>query len=63
MPKKGADFMKNKICDILIIGAGPAGLTAAIYDCTCGGMQIVTAAGEGAIVAMRASAYVRRKQR
>ncbi|HLN89461.1 MAG TPA: FAD-dependent oxidoreductase [Candidatus Binatia bacterium] len=29
-------------------------------DCTCGGMQVVTAAGEGAMAAMRASAYVRR---
>ena len=31
-------------------------------DCTCGGMQVVTAAGEGAMAAMRASAYVRRKR-
>jgi thioredoxin reductase (NADPH) len=30
-------------------------------DCTCGGMQVVTAAGEGAMAAMKASAYVRRK--
>ena len=29
-------------------------------DCTCGGMQVVTAAGEGAMAAMRASAYVRK---
>lgn len=29
-------------------------------DCTCGGMQVVTAAGEGALAAMRASGYVRR---
>ena len=29
-------------------------------DCTCGGMQAITAAGEGAMAAMRASAYVRR---
>lgn len=29
-------------------------------DCTCGGMQVVTAAGEGAVAAMRASAYVRK---
>jgi thioredoxin reductase (NADPH) len=28
-------------------------------DCTCGGMQVVTAAGEGAVAAMRASKYVR----
>ena len=28
-------------------------------DCTCGGMQVVTAAGEGAMAGMRASAYVR----
>jgi thioredoxin reductase (NADPH) len=28
-------------------------------DCTCGGMQVVTAAGEGAMAAMKASAYVR----
>ena len=26
-------------------------------DCTCGGMQVVTAAGEGAMAAMRASAH------
>ncbi len=31
-------------------------------DCTCGGMQIVTAAGEGAMAAMRASGFVRRKE-
>jgi len=30
-------------------------------DCTCGGMQVVTAAGEGAMAAMRASAYIRKK--
>lgn len=29
-------------------------------DCTCGGMQVVTAAGEGAMAAMKASAYIRR---
>jgi thioredoxin reductase (NADPH) len=29
-------------------------------DCTCGGMQVVTAAGEGAMAAMCASAYVRK---
>lgn len=29
-------------------------------DCTCGGMQVVTAAGEGAMAAMRASAYIRK---
>lgn len=29
-------------------------------DCTCGGMQIVTAAGEGAVAGMRAAAVVRR---
>jgi len=29
-------------------------------DCTCGGMQVSTAAGEGALAAMRASAYIRR---
>ncbi len=32
-------------------------------DCTCGGMQVVTAAGEGAMAAMRASAYVRRGEK
>ncbi|XHH08885.1 MAG: NAD(P)/FAD-dependent oxidoreductase [Candidatus Bathyarchaeia archaeon] len=32
-------------------------------DCTCGGMQVVTAAGEGAMAAMRASGYLRRKER
>jgi thioredoxin reductase (NADPH) len=31
-------------------------------DCTCGGMQVVTAAGEGAMAAMKASAYIRRKK-
>ncbi len=30
-------------------------------DCTCGGMQVITAAGEGAMAAMKASVYVRRK--
>ena len=29
-------------------------------DCTCGGMQVVTAAGEGALAGMRASAYVKK---
>ncbi len=29
-------------------------------DCTCGGMQIVTAAGEGAVAGMRAAAMVRK---
>ena len=29
-------------------------------DCTCGGMQIVTAAGEGAIAGMRSASYVRK---
>ena len=29
-------------------------------DCTCGGMQVITAAGEGSMAAMRASAYVRK---
>lgn len=29
-------------------------------DCTCGGMQIVTAAGEGAVAGMRAAAFVRK---
>jgi thioredoxin reductase (NADPH) len=29
-------------------------------DCTCGGMQVVTAAGEGAMAAMLASAHVRK---
>jgi len=31
-------------------------------DCTCGGMQIVTAAGEGAMAAMRATAYIRQQK-
>lgn len=31
-------------------------------DCTCGGMQIVTAAGEGAMAATKAVAYVERKK-
>jgi thioredoxin reductase (NADPH) len=28
-------------------------------DCTCGGMQVATAVGEGAMAAMKASAFVR----
>jgi thioredoxin reductase (NADPH) len=36
-----------------------AGVFAA-GDCTCGGMQVATAVGEGAQAAMRASAYIRR---
>ncbi|MCW4052581.1 MAG: FAD-dependent oxidoreductase [Candidatus Bathyarchaeota archaeon] len=32
-------------------------------DCTCGGMQIVTAAGEGAMAAIKAVAYVERKRK
>jgi thioredoxin reductase (NADPH) len=31
-------------------------------DCTCGGMQVFTAAGEGAMAAMKASAYIRNKK-
>jgi thioredoxin reductase (NADPH) len=31
-------------------------------DCTCGGMQAVTAAGEGAMAAMKAFAYIRKKK-
>jgi thioredoxin reductase (NADPH) len=31
-------------------------------DCTCGGMQVVTAAGEGAMAAMKASVYIRNKK-
>jgi len=29
-------------------------------DCTCGGMQIVSAAGEGAVAGMRTASYVRK---
>jgi len=29
-------------------------------DCTCGGMQIVAAAGEGSVAGMRAASYVRK---
>jgi thioredoxin reductase (NADPH) len=29
-------------------------------DCTCGGMQMVTAAGEGATAAIKASTYIKR---
>jgi len=29
-------------------------------DCTCGGMQIVSAAGEGAVAGMRAASYIRK---
>jgi len=36
-----------------------AGVFAA-GDCTCGGMQVATAVGEGAMAAMRASAHIRR---
>ena len=32
-------------------------------DCTCGWMQAVTAAGEGAMAAMKAAAHVRKKKR
>ena len=32
-------------------------------DCTCGGMQIVTAAGEGATAAIRSSTYVKRTKK
>jgi len=32
-------------------------------DCTCGGMQMVTAAGEGATAAIRASTYVKRTKK
>jgi thioredoxin reductase (NADPH) len=31
-------------------------------DCTCGGMQVITAAGEGAMAAMKASAYIIRSR-
>ncbi|MDH5689118.1 MAG: NAD(P)/FAD-dependent oxidoreductase [Candidatus Bathyarchaeota archaeon] len=39
-----------------------AGVFAA-GDCTCGGMQIVTAVGEGAMAAMQAHTYVRSIER
>jgi thioredoxin reductase (NADPH) len=29
-------------------------------DCTCGGMQIIAAAGEGSVAGMRAASYVRK---
>ena len=29
-------------------------------DCTCGGMQIVSAAGEGAVAGMRTASFVRK---
>jgi len=32
-------------------------------DCTCGGMQMVTAAGEGATAAIRASTYIKRTKK
>ncbi len=32
-------------------------------DCTCGGMQIITAAGEGAMAAIQAYRHVKRTQR
>jgi len=32
-------------------------------DCTCGGMQVVTAAGEGAMAAINASRHIKRKKR
>lgn len=44
-----------------MLGTNVEGVYAA-GDCTCGGMQVVTAAGEGAMAAMRASAYVRKKK-
>lgn len=31
-------------------------------DCTCGGMQVVTAAGEGAMAAMKASSYIKQRK-
>jgi len=31
-------------------------------DCTCSGMQVVTAAGEGAMAALKASPYVKQKK-
>jgi len=32
-------------------------------DCTCGGMQMVTAAGEGATAAVKASTYIKRAKK
>jgi len=32
-------------------------------DCTCGGMQIVTAAGEGAMAAIQAFRYIKKTKR
>ncbi len=31
-------------------------------DCTCGGMQIVAAAGEGSVAGMRSASYIRKKK-
>jgi thioredoxin reductase (NADPH) len=44
------------------LGRNVQGVFAA-GDCTCGGMQIITAAGEGAAAAIRASLYVRNSER
>lgn len=34
----------------------------AVGDCTCGGMQVITASGEGAMAAMKASTYMRNQK-
>lgn len=31
-------------------------------DCTCGGMQVVTSAGEGAMAALKASVYIKKRK-
>ncbi|MFC1987332.1 hypothetical protein ACFLVH_02160 [Chloroflexota bacterium] len=50
--------------DLMIIGGGPAGLTASVYaagDVTnVPEKQIVVAAGEGAKVALQAHSYLQR---
>jgi thioredoxin reductase (NADPH) len=60
--RAGLNADKNGCLTVdLMLGTNIEGVYAA-GDCTCGGMQVVTAAGEGAMAAMKASAYVRKKK-
>ena len=49
--------IKTTQAEILIIGEGAAG------DVTCGGMQVVSAAGEGCVAAMQAVKYLRHRNK
>ncbi len=51
------ETIKTIQTEILIIGGGAAG------DVTCGGMQVVSAAGKGCVAAMQTIKYLRHRNK